>query len=318
MGEFHESKICFNVFVRSANPGRRPGGFIPKADSAAAMEKSGDVCRLYRQYPDHSALDTGLNGKGKNPASFILAVTLWLWGTVLFANFAEAVAEGRSKAQAAFLRSAKRDIAAKKLDEPRYGANYSKVAGSNLRRGDVVLIEAGDFVPGDGEVIEGVASVDESAITGESAPVIRESGGDFSSVTGGTRVLSDWLVVRITANPGEAFLDRMISMVESAKRQKTPNEIALTILLVALTLIFLMVTVTLLPFSIYSVERRQIRYTYLHHRTGGVAGLPDSDDYRRLIVCHRRRGYWTDDAEKRDRDLRPGSGSGRRHRCIAA
>jgi len=194
-----------------------------------------------------------LDGEGEEPANFILAITLWLWGTVLFANFAEAVAEGRSKAQAAFLRGAKRDVSAKKLDEPRYGANYSKVAGSNLRRGDVVLIEAGDFVPGDGEVIEGVASVDESAITGESAPVIRESGGDFSSVTGGTRVLSDWLVVRITANPGEAFLDRMISMVESAKRQKTPNEIALTILLVALTLVFLMATVTLLPFSLYAV-----------------------------------------------------------------
>ena len=195
-----------------------------------------------------------LDGKGEEPANFILAVSVWLWGTVLFANFAEAVAEGRSKAQAAFLRSAKRDIAAKKLDEPRYGANYSKVSGASLRRGDVVLIEAGDFVPGDGEVIEGVASVDESAITGESAPVIRESGGDFSSVTGGTRVLSDWLVVRITANPGEAFLDRMIAMVESAKRQKTPNEIALTILLVALTLVFLMATVTLLPFSLYAVS----------------------------------------------------------------
>jgi len=183
-----------------------------------------------------------------------LAVALWLWFTVLFANFAEAVAEGRSKAQAAFLRSAKRDIAAKKLDEPRYGSNYSKIAGSTLRRGDVVLVEAGDFIPGDGDVIEGVASVDESAITGESAPVIRESGGDFSSVTGGTRVLSDWLVVRITVNPGETFLDRMIAMVESAKRQKTPNEIALTILLVALTLVFLLATVTLLPFSLYSVE----------------------------------------------------------------
>jgi len=195
-----------------------------------------------------------LTGKSEEPTGFILAITLWLWFTVLFANFAEAVAEGRSKAQAAFLRSAKRDIAAKKLDEPRYGSNYSKVAGSSLRKGDVVLIEAGDFVPGDGEVIEGVASVDESAITGESAPVIRESGGDFSSVTGGTRVLSDWLVVRISANPGESFLDRMIGMVESAKRQKTPNEIALTILLVALTLVFLMATVTLLPFSLYSVE----------------------------------------------------------------
>jgi K+-transporting ATPase ATPase B chain len=195
-----------------------------------------------------------LAGQGEAPAGFILAITVWLWFTVLFANFAEAVAEGRSKAQAAFLRSAKRDIAAKKLDEPRHDADYSKVAGSSLRKGDVVLVEAGDFIPGDGEVIEGCASVDESAITGESAPVIRESGGDFSSVTGGTRVLSDWLVVRISVNPGETFLDRMIAMVEGAKRQKTPNEIALTILLVALTLVFLMATATLLPFSLYSVD----------------------------------------------------------------
>ena len=195
-----------------------------------------------------------MTGLGEAPAGFILGVALWLWFTVLFANFAEAVAEGRSKAQAAFLRTAKRDVAAKRLDEPHYGSNYSKIAGSSLRRGDVVFVEAGDFIPGDGDVIEGVASVDESAITGESAPVIRESGGDFSSVTGGTRVLSDWLVVRISVNPGETFLDRMIAMVESAKRQKTPNEIALTILLVALTLVFLMATVTLLPFSLYSVK----------------------------------------------------------------
>ncbi len=185
---------------------------------------------------------------------FMLAVTFWLWFTVLFANFAESVAEGRSKAQAASLRSAKRDIMAKKLDKPSYSTDYAKVASTSLRRGDIVLIEAGDFVPADGEVVEGAASVDESAITGESAPVIRESGGDFSSVTGGTRVLSDWLVARVVVNPGEAFLDRMIAMVESASRQKTPNEIALTILLVALTLIFLLTTVTLLPFSLYSVE----------------------------------------------------------------
>ncbi|MGZ5581071.1 MAG: potassium-transporting ATPase subunit KdpB [Methylobacter sp.] len=185
---------------------------------------------------------------------FMLAVTFWLWFTVLFANFAESVAEGRSKAQAASLRSAKRDIMAKKLDEPHYSTDYAKVTSTSLRRGDIVLIEAGDFVPADGEVIEGAASVDESAITGESAPVIRESGGDFSSITGGTRVLSDWLVARVVVNPGEAFLDRMIAMVESASRQKTPNEIALTILLVALTLIFLLTTVTLLPFSLYSVE----------------------------------------------------------------
>ncbi len=191
---------------------------------------------------------------GSTQTRFMLAVTFWLWFTVLFANFAESVAEGRSKAQAASLRSAKRDIMAKKLDEPRYSTDYAKVTSTSLRRGDILLIEAGDFVPADGEVIEGAASVDESAITGESAPVIRESGGDFSSVTGGTRVLSDWLVVRVVVNPGEAFLDRMIAMVESASRQKTPNEIALTILLVALTLIFLLTTVTLLPFSIYSVE----------------------------------------------------------------
>ncbi|MEI7867027.1 MAG: potassium-transporting ATPase subunit KdpB [Candidatus Methylumidiphilus sp.] len=195
-----------------------------------------------------------LTGAGEAPAAFILAISLWLWFTVLFANFAEAMAEGRSKAQAAFLRSAKRDISAKKLSEPHYGGMVAKVEGSSLRRGDIVLVEAGDYLPGDGDVIEGVASVDESAITGESAPVIRESGGDFSSVTGGTRVLSDWLVVRISVNPGETFLDRMIAMVEGAKRQKTPNEIALSILLVALSLVFLMATVTLLPFSLYSEQ----------------------------------------------------------------
>jgi K+-transporting ATPase ATPase B chain len=195
-----------------------------------------------------------MGGHGEAPAGFILAVTLWLWFTVLFANFAEAIAEGRSRAQAASMRKAKRDVQAKKLTRPHYGEKYALVPGAGLRKDDVVLVEVGDFIPGDGEVIEGIASVDESAITGESAPVIRASGGDFSAVTGGTRVLSDWLVVRITTDPGETFLDRMIAMVESAKRQKTPNEIALTILLVALTLIFMFVIVTLLPFSLYSVE----------------------------------------------------------------
>ncbi|CAM3648808.1 potassium-transporting ATPase subunit KdpB [Polaromonas hydrogenivorans] len=194
-----------------------------------------------------------LQAPGEAPAGFIFAVALWLWFTVLFANFAEALAEGRSKAQAASLRSLKKSTWAKKLKEPVHGATWLPEEAENLRKGDVVLIEAGDMVPLDGEVIEGVASVDESAITGESAPVVRESGGDFSSVTGGTRVLSDWLVVRISVNPGESFLDRMISMVEGAKRAKTPNEIALTILLVALTIVFLIVTVTLLPFSIFSV-----------------------------------------------------------------
>jgi len=195
-----------------------------------------------------------LGGHGEASAGFIFAVTVWLWFTVLFANFAEAVAEGRSKAQADALRAAKRDTMAKKLDQPQKSQQWALVASTTLRKGDVFLAEAGDFIPADGEVIEGVASVDESAITGESAPVIRESGGDFSSVTGGTRVLSDWLVVRVTVNPGEAFLDRMISMVESARRQKTPNEIALTILLVKMTLIFMFATVTLLPFSIYAVD----------------------------------------------------------------
>jgi len=195
-----------------------------------------------------------LAGEAEAPAGFILAVTLWLWFTVLFANFAEALAEGRSKAQAAALRSAKKDVMAKKLNEPHPKSPVRIVAAADLRRGDVVLVETGDVIPADGEVLEGVASVDESAITGESAPVIRESGGDFSSVTGGTRVLSDWIVVRVTANPGEAFLDRMIAMVEGAKRQKTPNEIALTILLVALTIVMLLATATLLPFSMFSVE----------------------------------------------------------------
>jgi K+-transporting ATPase ATPase B chain len=192
--------------------------------------------------------------KGEEPTWFILAITLWLWFTVLFANFAEAMAEGRGKAQAASLKGLQKTVWAKKLVEPKYGAEIVQTQSQELRKGDVVLIEAGDTVPGDGEVIEGVASVDESAITGESAPVIRESGGDFCAVTGGTRVLSDWLVVRITTNPGETFLDRMIGMVEGAKRKKSPNEIALTILLVALTITFLMATATLLPFSIFSVR----------------------------------------------------------------
>jgi K+-transporting ATPase ATPase B chain len=206
-----------------------------------------------------SLLTTGLvvqaiAGHGEAPTGFILAVTLWLWFTVLFANFAEAMAEGRGKAQADSLRKARKDIQAKRLEAARRDAPTTAVLASYLRKGHLVLVEAGDLVPCDGEIVEGVASVDESAITGESAPVIRESGGDRSAVTGGTRVLSDWLVVRITADPGETFLDRMIAMVEGAKRQKTPNEIALDILLAALTIVFLLATVTLLPFSLYSVD----------------------------------------------------------------
>jgi K+-transporting ATPase ATPase B chain len=195
-----------------------------------------------------------LFGRGEAPAGFILAVTLWLWVTLVFANFAEAIAEGRSKAQAASLKSARKDTIAKKLARPERGAAMISVPSSQLRKGDIVYVEEGDLVPGDGEVIEGVASINEAAITGESAPVIRAAGSDFNTVTGGTLVLSDWIVVRINVNPGEAFLDRMIGMVEGAKRQKTPNEIALTILLVAMTLVFLLATVTLLPYSIYSVD----------------------------------------------------------------
>jgi potassium-transporting ATPase ATP-binding subunit len=193
-----------------------------------------------------------LAGQGEAPAWFIGTVSLWLWFTVLFANFAEAMAEGRGKAQARALRRAREDTPAKRLASPGVRQSFTRVSSTDLRSGDFVLAEAGSIIPADGEVVEGVASVDESAITGESAPVIRESGGDRSAVTGGTRVLSDWLVVRITADPGSGFLDRMIAMIEGAQRQKTPNEIALNILLAAFTIIFLIVCATLLPFSAYS------------------------------------------------------------------
>jgi K+-transporting ATPase ATPase B chain len=187
-----------------------------------------------------------------NEIIFVLAVAIWLWFTVLFANFAEAMAEGRGKAQADTLRKARTTTVAKRLASRDRFSKYTEVSAPELRKGDLVLVEAGDVIPGDGEVVEGVASVDESAITGESAPVIRESGGDRSAVTGGTRVLSDWIVVQVTANPGETFLDRMISLVEGASRQKTPNEIALNILLASLTIIFVLVVVSLEPFAIYS------------------------------------------------------------------
>jgi K+-transporting ATPase ATPase B chain len=200
---------------------------------------------------------------------FVFAISLWLWFTVLFANFAESLAEGRSKAQAATLRALKQTVVAKKLATPVHGTTWLPCPATDLRKGMFVLVEAGDIIPADAEVIQGVASVDESAITGESAPVIRESGGDFSAVTGGTRVLSDWLVLKVAVNPGEAFIDRMIAMVEGARRQKTPNEIALTILLVALTIVFLVVTVTLLPFSLYSANSAN-----LAAKAAGVASAP--------------------------------------------
>jgi potassium-transporting ATPase ATP-binding subunit len=196
-----------------------------------------------------SVITTVLLFRGGSDFKFNLQITLWLWFTVLFANFAEAMAEGRGKAQADTLRKARSESVANRLLP---NGKTETVPGSKLRRGDLVMVIAGEFIPGDGEIVEGVASVDESAITGESAPVIRESGGDRSAVTGGTRVLSDWIKVRITSNPGETFIDRMIALVEGAERQKTPNEIALNILLAGLTIVFLLAVVTLQPFAIYS------------------------------------------------------------------
>ena len=184
-------------------------------------------------------------------------MAIWLWFTVLFANFAEAVAEGRGKAQAASLRKARKETMARRLHDGR----EEKVPAPKLQKGDLVVCETGDIIPADGDVVEGIASVDEAAITGESAPVIRESGGDRSAVTGGTRVLSDRIVIRVTIEKGGGFLDRMIALVEGARRQKTPNEIALTILLAALTLIFLLVCVTLKPFGIYSATVFPFRFS---------------------------------------------------------
>jgi len=198
-----------------------------------------------------------------DPSLFIVLIAVWLWLTVVFANLAEAVAEGRGKAQAETLRRSRTETVAGRLTGWTPGAHPSTrtvtdVAASDLTLGDLVVVEAGQTIPGDGGVVEGVASVDESAITGESAPVIRESGGDRSSVTGGTRVLSDRVVVKITSKPGETFVDRMIALVEGASRQKTPNEIALNILLASLTLVFLLAVVTLQPFAVYSGARQTI------------------------------------------------------------
>ncbi len=206
-----------------------------------------------------AALTTGLLlhalvGQGEAPAGFILAVTLWLWFTVLFANYAEAAAEGRGRAQAASLRRTRRDVSATRLERASKDAASSIVSAATLSKGEFVLVVTGEVVPCDGTVVLGAASVDESAITGESAPVIRESGGDRSAVTGGTRVLSDWLIVEVRADPGNSFLDRMIALVEGAKRRKTPNEVALDVLLAALSIVFLLVCATLLPCSWFAVD----------------------------------------------------------------
>ena len=208
---------------------------------------------------------TGAGGIG-----FELQIDLWLWFTVLFATFAEAMAEARGKAQAESLRKTKTDTIANRLAD---GGRIEKVSSSKLRAGDVVVCSAGEMIPGDGEVIEGIATVDESVITGESAPVIRESGGDRSAVTGGTRVLSDQIKIKITSNPGETFLDRMIALVEGAERQKTPNEIALNIMIAGLTIIFLFAVATLVPYAIYSVN------------SAGAGTAPTIAVYVSLLVC---------------------------------
>ena len=213
-------------------------------------------------------------------------IAFWLWFTVLFANFAEAIAEGRGKAQADALRRARSDTRAKRLvDAKALGDIYQGVNALDLRVGDVVLVEAGDVIPGDGEIVEGFASVNEAAITGESAPVIREAGGDRSAVTGGTTVLSDRIKVRITAAPGSTFIDRMIALVEGAERQKTPNELALSILLSGLTLIFLIVCVTLWPLAAYSGKILSVTALV------GAACLSDPDDHRRPALGHRHRRH---------------------------
>ncbi|HIJ96807.1 MAG TPA: potassium-transporting ATPase subunit KdpB [Desulfuromonadales bacterium] len=194
-----------------------------------------------------------LTGANKEPAWFTGSVSIWLWLTVIFSTFAEALAEGRGKARAASLRKSRTDVTAKKVEKPEFGGNVTTIGASQLRKGDLILVEANETIAGDGDIVAGAALINESAVTGESAPVIRESGGDRSAVTGGTTVISSAIIIRITANPGETFLDKMIGLIEGAKRRKTPNEVALEVLLIALTLVFLLVCTNISPLSIYSV-----------------------------------------------------------------
>ncbi len=252
---------------------------------------------------------------GGRPIGFQLQISLWLWFTVLFANFAEAMAEARGKAQADTLRKTKTDSIAKRIVAD---GKIEKVTSSKLRAGDVCICDVGDIIPGDGEVIEGIATVDESVITGESAPVIRESGGDRSAVTGGTKVLSDQIKVKITSNPGETFLDRMIALVEGAERQKTPNEIALNILIAGLTIIFLLAVVTLYPFASYSVDVCGQRRDPHDRRSRFAAGVPDPHDDRRLALGHRHRRHGSRYAAQRaGHERQSGGGLGRCHHAPA-
>ena len=245
---------------------------------------------------------------GKSGLGFELQIELWLWFTVLFATFAEAMAEARGKAQAESLRKTRTDTMANRLLP---GDRIERVSSSKLRAGDIVAVAAGEGIPGDGEVIEGIATVDESVITGESAPVIRESGGDRSAVTGGTRVLSDRVKIRITSNPGETFLDRMIALVEGAERQKTPNEIALNIMIAGLTIIFLFAVATLVPFAGLQRQLGGRRHGADDRGLRGAARLPDSDDDRRPAVSDRHRRHGPRDAAQRPGDERQGGRSRR-------
>ena len=227
-------------------------------------------------------ISDGLTGSG-----FILAIAVILWLTSLFSNFAEAIAEGRGKAQADALRASKRDVIAHKLSDPSDHSSVQDISGASLNKGDIFIVSAGEQIPADGEVIEGAASVDESAITGESAPVIREAGGDRSAVTGGTTVLSDFLVIRVTQEAGHSFLDQMIAMVEGANRKKTPNEIALQILLVALSIIFVLVTASLYAYSLFSANQARHGQSHFHRISGGAADLFGSYHHRRTAFGHR-------------------------------
>ena len=253
-----------------------------------------------------------------DPSVFAWLITVWLWLTVVFANLAESVAEGRGKAQADTLRKAKQETVARRLVGWTAGATpdaYAEEAvdAVALQQGDIVVVEAGQIIPGDGDVVEGIASVDESAITGESAPVIRESGGDRSAVTGGTRVLSDRIVVRITQRPGESFIDRMIALVEGANRQKTPNEIALNILLAGLTIIFLLAVATIQPMAIFAKQWQAAAPDTLTLTGDGVTGVrargpaggPDPHHHRCSAVRDRHRGHGPVGTAQRARDVRP-------------
>ena len=242
----------------------------------------------------------------KSSHGFVLQISIWLWFTVVFANFAEAMAEGRGKAQADTLRKSRTKSTGRKLMPD---GSIKEVPAESLRKGDVFVVTANELIAADGEIIEGAASVNESAITGESAPVIREAGGDRSAVTGGTTVLSDEIKIRVTANPGESFMDRMIELIEGAKRQKTPNEIALSILLAGLTIIFMVVCITLKPFAVYASDAdvdAAVTVTVLV----SLIGLPDSNDHRRVVVGDWHRGHRPHGAAQCAGDEREGGGSG--------